>query len=101
MSNNHTIILILDDASGTLTVEHRCATTIGEHTVRHSEPVTIAEPAAALTSLKALIDANREKVESKTTDMAIQHVAAVNNLAKKNQTIMHLSGSITGIGKIS
>lgn len=93
---SHKLQLTYDDATGDLTVTHRCIVAVGGHDVSHAEPVTLDASAAA--AFKAILDANREEMERRTTTLAVQHAAAIAGRLPPNTKSLAVGGNLGAIG---
>lgn len=95
MSQNTKHAVRIDlDTDGNLTVTHRCVVKLGNHEISHSEPVELDNAKEIALNLAALIDSNREAVEAAATKLAINHVAAVNNVKQPGVKRITLKGSL-------
>lgn len=117
----HKLNVIFNDATDSLTVTHVCAVPLSGHNVSHAETVQLTDEAVGIVKkvLKGIIDgptidvtgddgepvkveaANRVEMERRTTEYAIQHVAAVLKQAKPGLKHLHLGGSVGAMGDVS
>lgn len=96
----HTLRIDYDDATGELTVTHRCAVEVGGQAVSIAEQVMPSDAAGSAAALKGWIDANRAEMEAAAQRAAIQHAAAVAGKVKPGVKQLKVGGSLGPAGKV-
>ncbi len=96
MAVAHKLKIVFDDATGAVSLSHRCTVTVAGRPVGHDVPID--PPAGIAESLKAFVDANREAVEREATRLAIQHAAAVAGRDAPGVSRLAAGGSLGATG---
>lgn len=88
----HKLKLTYDDATGTVTMSHRCTVEVGGVAVSHELPINPPEGVAE--ACKAFLDLNRAEVEAEANAAAVQHAAALAGKRKPGVKVLKVGGSL-------
>lgn len=88
----HKLKIVYDDATGAVTMTHRCTVTVGGVNVGTEMPIDPPEGVAE--SCKAFLDLNRTEVEAEAKLAALQHAAALAGKRQPGVKTLKVNGSL-------
>lgn len=94
----HKIQVTLDEATGSIVAVHRVFVEVAGTVVSHSRDYALTPE--SIGPLKALIDANREVMESDVFKLSIDHISATSGKAPKGVTPLKVGGSLVAGGSV-
>lgn len=83
---------------GKATVTHRCTVGIAGQKISHAEEIELTDVAAFRALLAKIVDTNRTEMESRTTALAIEHVAAITGQARRGVKQIKLGATAVPTG---
>lgn len=97
---SHKVVITFDAEKAALKITHRCTVLLAGHSVSHSDEIAVSNADPLVRELRALIEANKDALEAKTTELAAVHVAALGSRAAKGVKLVNLGGSIGISGQV-
>jgi len=95
----HRLRVVFDEETGDLQVTHSCTVTMGDQKVTKSEVITLESQDSFLDSLKEILKANRKTMERMTKESAVEHMAAVQGVMRRNRKQQAITGKMSPVGK--
>jgi cell division septation protein DedD len=89
---SHKLKIVYDDATGTVTMSHRCTVEVAGVAVGSELPID--PPAGVAESCRTFLDLNRAEVEAEANAAAVQHVAALAGKRKAGVKTLKVGGSL-------